>query len=481
MISLVIMSFPFMTSPLTVTRHLISHSFVCSIYWGFIALGLMLSPAWTLANEVRSTESEGDRVIRELRDTTILPLVQELGLVDVRLGDINQNAAHWFFGIDTVFWVDGRHDAVSWNTGSRTRSMQQAVGVNQGAFASMRQGKLYTLGGAGIYREHANLFVFNVLKGWELLNVRGNEPEAVSARRVVIRDDRTWQVLGISVPRRESDSEELNERSVMELDLVRMEWNLVGELNQDLARRLGDFRVYPVHSGYAALFGVATGGIYECASGQFAELPEFTLSHVPQCDAHGSKDGELFWLFKVGPSEWEADRLHLKSLFDASAKVSLFQGDVEGFSSKATLLAVFVGALFAAIAGGLHWKRRNASPLSEGPVPLEPSAVGQRMDPRISSVSASTEDDDDRADWELILRFMKQSTRLMNAQEMNNMLGIGPNVSDDSQRSRRARSIRRMNQAFERQYGRPFVTRERDANDRRHLLYKIDDFPERTA
>ena len=479
MISLCIMVSHSMTSFVSVKRHLISRSFArCILGWG-VAFGLLLNAAPAAADEARSPESEGDRVIRELRDTTILPIVQELGLVDVRLGDINQNAAHWFFGIDTVFWVDGRHDAVSWNTGSRTRSMQQAVGVNQGAFALMRQGKLYTLGGAGIYREHANLFVFNVLKGWELLNVRGVEPEAVSARRVVVRDDHTWQVLGMSVPG--LDSEALNERSVMELDLVRMEWTVVGELDQELARRLGDFRAYPVQGGYAALFGVATGGIYECASGQFAELPEFTLSHVPHYDAFGSKDDELFWLTKVGSSEWKAERLHLKSAFDAATKAWFFQSDAVELS-KLTIALLFLGsALVLVVAGALYWKRRKKTELAEVSVSVEANGLAQKMDPRIPSPSQATQDDDDRADWDLIHRFMDQSRRLMNAQEMNNMLGIGPNVSDDSQRSRRARSILRMNMAFERQYGRPFVTRERDANDRRHLLYKIDDFPERTA
>jgi hypothetical protein len=81
------------------------------------------------------------------------------------------------------------------------------------------------------------------------------------------------------------------------------------------------------------------------------------------------------------------------------------------------------------------------------------------------------------ADYELVEALLAQPRRMLNAQEMNELLGIGPDVSEDSQRSRRARAIRRMNGAAQMRHGFVLITRERDPNDRRHLLYKVADVP----
>ena len=98
----------------------------------------------------------------------------------------------------------------------------------------------------------------------------------------------------------------------------------------------------------------------------------------------------------------------------------------------------------------------------------------------VTSVTAGSEDEDER-DWDLVEQLLAQEQRLMNAQEMNALLGIGEGVSDDSSRSRRARAIRRMNAVFERKHGVPFITRERDVQDRRHLLYKVNEIPQGNA
>jgi hypothetical protein len=79
--------------------------------------------------------------------------------------------------------------------------------------------------------------------------------------------------------------------------------------------------------------------------------------------------------------------------------------------------------------------------------------------------------------WELIERILSQSNRRLSTEELNSLLGIEPNVSRDSQRSRRAKLIRQMNSAFESKYRTNFINRERDMHDRRHLHYKISDIP----
>lgn len=415
-----------------------------------------------------SAERDADRIIRELRDTTLLPVLDELRLNWVRLGDASGDRAHWFFGLDTVFWVDGRHDAVSWNTGSRSRSMEQTVGVNQRAYASMRQGKLYTLGGTGIYREHANLFVFNVLMGWDLVKVVGDEPPAVTSRRVVERDGSTWMVLG-SLSQQLGEDEAI-ESTVWELDLMAMEWRKVGTINGGLMRRLGDFRAYST-GGYVAIYGVGSGGIYHPQSGKFVELGSYTISQMPKFEAYGGRDTELFWFSRSRNGNWTYKQMDLKASFEAGKEQAfLGQGEDDG------LLGSWWWGLGGLVLGGLAWlglrSKEQAAPEA---VPVVAKAAVQA--PAVRSVS----DEEDEADWDLVGQLLAQNKRLMNAQELNALLGIGEGVSDDSSRSRRARAIRRMNAAFERRHGVPFITRERDVQDRRHLLYKVNEIPQGNA
>lgn len=452
--------------------HTFSHKFSRSI--GAFALGCMLIASSVVSAEIAGdtgdvgVERDADRIIRELRDTTLMPVLDELRLNWVRLGDPSGDQAHWFFGLDTVFWVDGRHDAVSWNTGSRSRSMEQTVGVNQRAYAAMRQGKLYTLGGTGIYREHANLFVFNVLMGWDLVKVVGDEPPAVTSRRVVERDGSTWMVLG-SLSQQLGEDEAV-ESAVWELDLLAMEWRKVGAINGGLLRQLGDFRAYST-GGYAAIYGVGTGGIYHPQSGMFVELENHTISRLPKFDAYGGRDTELFWFSRSRKGNWTHERMDLKALFDAGKGQPLLgQGEDAGFPGMWWWV---VGGL---VMGGLGWLGlRSKERSAPDTVPAVAGAADRA--PVVRAVS----DEEDESDWDLVVQLLAQNKRLMNAQEMNALLGIGEGVSDDSSRSRRARAIRRMNAAFERRHGVPFITRERDVQDRRHLLYKVNEIPQGNA
>lgn len=452
------------------TLHIFSHKLKGEVHHlsklVCVALSMMFTPFGIAQgaepSEGEEVERDADRIIRELRDTTLLPVLDELRMNWVRLGDANGDLAHWFFGLDTVFWVDGRHDAVSWNTGSRSRSMEQTVGVNQRAYAAMRQGKLHTLGGTGIYREHSNLFVFNVLMGWDLVKVIGDEPPAITARRVVERNGNAWMVLGSLAQALGSD--EGMESVVWELDFLTMEWRRVGNIHPKLLRRLGDFRAFSV-GGYAVIYGVGTGGIFHPESGKFVELPGYSFSEMPKFQAYGGRDAEIFWFSRGANGEWRHQRMDLEAEF-SKGKATDFFGDEEETASSG-LVWWLVGVLLMGGVGTWYVRSRE---VVEPVVPVEEVVAKPAAAPAVSEA-------EDEADWELVMHLLAQDKRLMNAQEMNLLLGIGEGVSDDSSRSRRARAIRRMNAAFERRYQAPFITRERDVQDRRHLLYKVNEIP----
>lgn len=428
-----------------------------------LLVGLLLS-AQAASPMAERPLRDADRIIEKLRDTTLLPLLSELRARDVTFVEEGDPVAHWFFGLDTVFWVDGRHDAVSWNTGSLSRSTEQAVGVNQGAFAAMRQGKLYTLGGTGIYKEHANLFVFNVLSGWALMKIKGAGPSSVRASRVVEVSDQVWWVLGASAGQVDGADKAFSAGTVWELDLVNLSWRAVGALPERQLRDLGDFAVYQA-GGYAAIFGDATGGVLELVTGDWVEVPGMTRSEIPRHDAHGMTGSVLHWLMKSPSGSWSPSSLDLAERFDRNAAVPFLAGPEVSVTGKAWMVwgAVGLGVVGLLLGAAFFFSRRRGA--------LEAAAVIEV--PVLEAKDEQREQEDD-SDWELVQSLLMQPQRLMNAMQMNEVLGIGPEVSEDSQRSRRARAIRRMNAAFELRHGRPFITRERDPLDRRHLLYKVD-------
>lgn len=420
-------------------------------------------------NPVALPQRDADRMIDKLRDTTLLPVLAEWRLSELRIAEGRSNLAHWFFGLDTIFWVDGRHDAVSWNTGSKSRSTEQAVGVNQGAYATMRQGKLYTLGGTGIYKNHSNLFVFNVLKGWDLLKVKGLEPAAAHNRRIVNVGENEWWMLGNLVEQQDERGEVISPRTIWSLNLVDLQWSRVANMPEKLSELLGDFHVYDAEE-FALIFGVSTGGVLNVNTREFVEIPQYTLARVPLHDAWGVRGDVIHWMVRDPRGDWQVDRLDLKQQFENSKSHPFFEPLEQQHAASWRLYAGGAGLVLLALGVG-GWLRFRKQPKSvEAPV-----VEGGQQKAKPTKVVEVDED----ADYELVEQLLAQPKRLMNALEMNELLGIGTEVSEDSQRSRRARAIRRMNAAFQSRHGVAFITRERDAQDRRHLLYKLGDVPER--
>ena len=420
-------------------------------------------------NPVALPQRDADRMIDKLRDTTLLPVLAEWRLSELRIAEGRSNLAHWFFGLDTIFWVDGRHDAVSWNTGSKSRSTEQAVGVNQGAYATMRQGKLYTLGGTGIYKNHSNLFVFNVLKGWDLLKVKGLEPAAAHNRRIVNVGENEWWMLGNLVEQQDERGEVISPRTIWSLNLVDLQWSRVASMPEKLSELLGDFHVYDAEE-FALIFGVSTGGVLNVNSREFVEIPQYTLARVPLHDAWGVRGDVIHWMVRDARGDWQVDRLDLKQQFENSKSHPFFEPLEQQHAASWWMYAGGAGLVLLALGVGGWLRFRKKPKPAEAPV-----VEGGQQKAKPTKVVEVDED----ADYELVEQLLAQPKRLMNALEMNELLGIGPEVSEDSQRSRRARAIRRMNAAFQSRHGVAFITRERDAQDRRHLLYKLGDVPER--
>jgi hypothetical protein len=74
---------------------------------------------------------------------------------------------------------------------------------------------------------------------------------------------------------------------------------------------------------------------------------------------------------------------------------------------------------------------------------------------------------------ELLKQIKQQSGNLLNSNEIDVILGINSSMSQDSKRVKRSRIIKSINEEYILKKGKKLITRQRDENDNRYMLYKI--------
>jgi hypothetical protein len=74
---------------------------------------------------------------------------------------------------------------------------------------------------------------------------------------------------------------------------------------------------------------------------------------------------------------------------------------------------------------------------------------------------------------ELLKEIKQQSGNLLNSDEIDVILGINSSMSQDSKRVKRSRIIKSINEEYVLKKGKKLITRQRDENDNRYMLYKI--------
>lgn len=82
--------------------------------------------------------------------------------------------------------------------------------------------------------------------------------------------------------------------------------------------------------------------------------------------------------------------------------------------------------------------------------------------------------EDDYIPSELIVQVMLNSGQLMGSDKMDEMLGTGDDPNPDSRRVKRSRIIQEINTEYQIIASKELITRQRDPNDKRFMLYKIE-------
>jgi len=78
-----------------------------------------------------------------------------------------------------------------------------------------------------------------------------------------------------------------------------------------------------------------------------------------------------------------------------------------------------------------------------------------------------------RAFSQLTQEFVDMQSSTLTTEELNAMLGLTEELSEETRRARRAQAIRKVNQEYEMWFNQPLILRTKDEVDRRRTIYLI--------
>lgn len=414
---------------------------------------------------------------------------------------------HCFFGLDTVVWREGQMQSLCWGEElSSTTSEAVAIsGISRNSYAFLFRGELQVLGGRDFLHWHNHWLTFGPASNWYARDLNGDVPEIIDGRRVARLGTETLWVFD-------------ERQQVRRLDIDQGEFTLVGEIQPELKNYLGSFQVIELWD-YVAFFGDLGGGIMKKATQEFVMNHELKLASLVGADGWSMVANSLHLTLNQNPEAViiDADAIFNESapavLIIPSAPASAEAGISWDFASWGWAVGLIVGAAGAALifrrkhptlmaslaeevpnlaSASEPIQRANEPPVerrTREPQPEDASSdVNVRVEkpePRSKSKksdqpAATVAPERKRAPTargaaveEIVEALVQGGDRQYTAADLNGKFGIAALSSDESQRARRARLVRQINDIYKREHNRSLILRERDPKDRRHLIYRI--------
>lgn len=418
---------------------------------------------------------------------------------------------HCFFGLDTVVWREGQMQSLCWGEELKSTTTEAIAisGISRNSYAFLFRGELQVLGGRDFLHWHNHWLTFGPASNWYVRDLNGDVPETIDGRRVARLGTETLLVFD-------------EQQQVRQLDVEQGEFTLVGEIQPELKNYLGSFQVIELWD-YLAFFGDLGGGIMKKATQEFVMNHELKLASLVGADGWSMVANSLHLYLKQNP---DAVMIDADAIFNESAPASL----VMPLASASTAPLISwdlqswgwaIGLIVGAGGAALISRRKRQVPIaprvSEAPNLASTSQPTHRVaEPKVNRVQEQVSEGEASA---LVSSLEKEAVRpkankvvksrepqptaastaetkgvprargagvedimealitagdrQYTAADLNEQFGIAALSSDESQRARRARLVRQINDIYKRKHDRSLILRERDPKDRRHLIYRI--------
>lgn len=347
-------------------------------------------------------------------------------------------------------------------------------GFNVGARHFYHEGNYFAVGGSGFWHAHANLIEFVPFTGeWELQPCV-NSPDYVSGSSAFF-DEKGRRVVSMR-PLMSATDTERKKREVCYLDLDAFEWHSLGILNPILDIHFYDrFPVGLDLEEYFIWLGIHKAVILRKSDMSVVVSTAFnrTLRKELQ-SAHDLGDGG-YRIMRADEGHWQE---FLVQGVDAPMQAYI-DWDVKGAFEGST-------------------SERFPFWVPHEPVPLEPESheverapwapiallacafaffLGWRMKPRQPRLTPrvnQNEGEGKEGQCSPLLRsFLESKSDTLDTQQLNMLLGLDEEQSEETKRARRAQAIRRVNEEYQLRYGVDLIERKKDVADRRRTTYII--------
>jgi len=321
-------------------------------------------------------------------------------------------------------------------------------GYNCASHPFAREGTHYLFGGHGFWTSHLDLLAFDELHGsWELVTTK-NQPRDLYTSLVYQNSEGLVALFGeYTNPR--YGMEEKNTQGFF-LDWDTREWKPVefqieGLDSKELATKWGLF----VIQTQDYVFWTSTNGLKNI-SWNLIEKETGTIFYFPNknIDMGIAPYLEIVGNVMTYPSpSGDLKTLDLDVIRQQAKEVGFVRlRSTKAQSSSPWIYGLFFGVIFL---GGLWMKKVLSKKKEEGPE--VPSS--QKLEP-----------------IQLLLRY---SGQLLTTEALDQLLGIDGQANFDSRRMKRARLINDINEQYLAQKGKELIVREKKAEDKRYVYYKI--------
>lgn len=414
---------------------------------------------------------------------------------------------HCFFGLDTVVWREGQMQSLCWGEEIKSTTTEALAisGISRSSYAFLFRGELQVIGGRDFLHWHNHWLTFGPASNWYVRDLNGDVPEVVDGRRVARLGAETLLIF---------DAQQL----VRRLDVDQGEFTLIGEVQPELKNYLGSFQIIELWD-YWVLFGDLGGGILKKSTQEFVMNHELKLASLVGVDGWTMVANSLHLNLKQNPEAViiDADAIFTESaptvlIVPSSSESSDFVHSLN-LKSRGWALGLLVGW------GGavLFFRRKRHGPVEASKLPAAAPSKASQSTQRVAELKIEkvenlhqvttnpgfaqgldTPDSERRVKKvaqvqepqpavesqttgasrggtveEIISSLIAGGDRQYSAAALNDQFGIAALSSDESQRARRARLVRQINDIYKRKHNRSLILRERDPKDRRHLIYRI--------
>ncbi len=400
---------------------------------GFVFFPLLLLPSQTLFGQIQLHDrnpymTEGEFSALQQQITSLREQKNREGF-DLQEAEVFKIKDAYYLCPDGTFEVY-RFDGNSLINISQSRHF----GYNHASYKFVYKGVIYSLGGYGYWRSHADLIAFDMKNGkWDMVPVKGEKPPGITAASTFVTGN---SIITFNAYRLDQSVQDLRTKldDVFKLDMKHKRWKANGELNVSIAD------INPVYmEGESFTFNPITPQTILDKQSGLVKIDNTTM-----LDISGNTLTQMFYHIKGDSVTIYNDQdiyldLDLKQLFDETDVLAL---NLIRSNNKYGYLAIGGSTLLLILIFTAFYRRTY------------------QKDPA-------------NKEHNLIKKLLDSGQQSFSLEGIDKLFELEDIMSNETRRYKRATLINQVNDSYKQIYGNELITRIKDPDDKRRFIYLV--------